>query len=608
MESKKLMRCGDSMVRILESREGSALVVDCKRQSMPKWILESELEQYGECSEEDLKSVMGETITDYDSLSQEERRFAHERFALIAGVLPFIGDDRMRCSMIRAIADEKTVSKQTIRHYLWRYLVYQDIAELAPKQKTQEKELTQDEKNMRWALNKFFYTRHKNSLSTAYNFMLKEKYCDAAGTLLTEYPSIHQFRYFYKKYNKLQTYYISREGIKAYQRNHRPLLGEVQDFAPTIGVGMLDSTICDIYLVDDAGNLVGRPILTACVDAYSSLCCGYYLSWEGGVYSLRGLLSNAIADKVEWCSRFGISIEREQWDCSALPATLVTDMGTEYKSETFSQLAELGVTVVNLPPFRAELKGVVEKFFDLIQSSYKPYLKGKGVIEPDFQERGARDYRRDACLTMCDFEKIILHCILYYNSRRIIENYPYTREMLDDGVEPYASSIWNWNKKRNGANLIPVDEKTLIMTLLPRTTGTFCRNGLKVNGLRYRHADFTEQYLRGGTATVAYNPDDVSCVWLFEHGNYIEFTMIESRFRGFSMAEVESYSAEKKRALSEKKHINNQAKIELARHIETIASTPAQSSDTNIKQIRRTRKREQSKAHKDYMKGGVQNG
>ena len=54
-----------------------------------------------------------------------------------------------------------------------------------------------------------------------------------------------------------------------------PLLAfplSLQDFAPAIGVDMLDATACDIYLVDDAGNLVGSPILTARVDAYSDMC------------------------------------------------------------------------------------------------------------------------------------------------------------------------------------------------------------------------------------------------------------------------------------------------------------------------------------------------
>ena len=134
------------------------------------------------------------------------------------------------------------------------------------------------------------------------------------------------------------------------------------------------------------------------------------------MYSLRNLMLNVAADKKEWCRRFGILIEREQWDCDCLPGLMLTDMGTEYTSENFGQITELGVTIQNLPAYRPELKGQVEKFFDLIQSEYKKHLKGRGVIEPDYRERGAHDYRKDACLTMRDFETVILRCILYYNS------------------------------------------------------------------------------------------------------------------------------------------------------------------------------------------------
>ena len=45
----------------------------------------------------------------------------------------------------------------------------------------------------------------------------------------------------------MQTYYISKEGLKKYQRDHRPLPGDgMQEFAPYIGVSMLNSNICDI--------------------------------------------------------------------------------------------------------------------------------------------------------------------------------------------------------------------------------------------------------------------------------------------------------------------------------------------------------------------------
>ena len=216
MQKNDLLRKDDKILRVLEIKDDTALVVDCFRKSMPMKILCTDFEAFQICTEQDFFAETGNEIRKYDSLDQKSRRFVHEHFTMIAGILPFIGNERMRCAMIASIASEKGISKQTIRNYLWLYLVYQDIAALAPKQKTCGKAWNQDQKNMRWALKKFFYT--KNSLTTAYTLMLKEKYCDASGKLLTEYPSIYQFRYFYKKHNKLQTYYISREGLKKYQR------------------------------------------------------------------------------------------------------------------------------------------------------------------------------------------------------------------------------------------------------------------------------------------------------------------------------------------------------------------------------------------------------
>ncbi len=161
MKKSDLLKYGDSVVRILEVGDGSALIVDCVHKSMPKWVSLSEFDSYESCGESELLSATGKIIYDYDSLSREDRRFVHERFTLIAGILPFISDEKQRCAMTTSIAETKVVSKQTIRNYLWLYLAYQNIAVLAPKQKQGNRPLTQDEKNMRWALNKFFYTATK---------------------------------------------------------------------------------------------------------------------------------------------------------------------------------------------------------------------------------------------------------------------------------------------------------------------------------------------------------------------------------------------------------------------------------------------------------------
>ena len=451
---------------------------------MPKWILTASLSDFEECTE---LSMYAETKYSYArQLSSQDLRIARDRFTMIAGILPFIGDEQKRSQMISFLADQ--CSKQTLRRYIGLYLVYQDINCLAPLPRY-EKQLTPDEQNMRWGLNKFYYTQQKQTLTAAYTMTLKAKYTDKEGKLLPEYPSFTQFRYYFRKTRDKKKEYISWNGLKNYQRNNRPLLGDgVREYAPAVGVGMIDSTIADVYLVDDGGKLIGRPIITACVDAFSGLCLGYSLGWEGGVYSLKGLMLNIISDKKSWCQDCGVFIESNEWPCHQLPGTFCCDRGSEYISETFSNICELGPKLTALPSFRPELKSMVERFFKSLQDLYAPHLKGRGYVEKDTNERGVSDYRLDACLTLRDFEKIMLHCIIYLNSKRVID-FPFTDEMLADGVEPYANKIFAWGCRQMGANMIDVESKRLIQTLLPRTTGRFKRNGLNVNGMRYKNDD-----------------------------------------------------------------------------------------------------------------------
>lgn len=600
MRKNDLFKNGDSIIRALEIDENRVFYIDCKKPQMPKWEEKLAFENFEPCGEDELFNGMPREM---EELPPESKKIAYQRYTMISGILPFIADDAMRSKAINMSGEEYKVSKKTIRRYLCLFLVYQTVAALAPKSKEKKTVLTKDEKCMRWALNKYFYNPKKNSLKTAYTLMLKSKYCDSEGKLQDEYPSFYQFRYFYRKNKKWQTYYISRNGLTAYQRNDRPLLGEgVRQFAPAPGVGMMDSTVCDIYLVDEAGNLVGRPILTACIDAYSGLCYGYSLSWEGGVYNLRNLLLNVIEDKVQFCSRFGISIKNSDWPVKELPGQLVTDKGTEYTADTFAQITELGVTITNLPPYRPDLKGPVEKFFDIIQENYKPYLKGKGVVDPDCAERGARDYRKDACLTLKEFNKIILHCILFYNSERVLGEFPYTEEMIAAGVKPNANHMFEWGKSQPGTNLISVNQEQLILTLLPRTTGVFSRFGLRANKLRYHNPIYKEKYLQGGEVTVAYNPVDVSYVWLVEKGEFIKFELIDSRFQGKTLDEVQDFNQKAKSLISDASKNRIQEEVKLAKHIEVIAQNTVKVESTNLKNIRNNRLKEQNKQRIDHMR------
>ena len=598
MKKNDLIKTDSGIFRILSIDGNKVLAIDCKKKTMPQFF------SYDFFNERETINYISSDYLDFDELSPADRKIAQQRYTMIASAISVLDDVKQRNLMIEKSAKQFGVSKQTLRSYLCTYLVYQDIASLAPKH-SREKELTVDQKNMRWALNKFFYTRNKNSLSTAYTMMLKAKYCDDYGVLLPEYPSFNQFRYFYRKHRKMENFFVSRDGIKDYQMNNRPLLGDgVQEFAPSVGTAMLDGTICDIYLVNDKGQLIGRPVLVVACDANTSMCLGYSLLWQGGTYSLQNLMLNILEDKVALCERMGIHITADQWAVNQLPGIMVTDGGSEYKGKTFEQIAELGISLINLPPYRPELKGQVEKLFDLVQSSYKDVLKGKGVIMPDFQERGSHDYRKDAVLTLEEFERVVVRCIVHYNNERVIKSYPYTPEMLENNIRPYANEIWNWKVENDmGTNLISVFNKELVLTLLPRTNGKFTKYGLKVNRLRYHAEGYKEQYLQGGDAVIAYNPDNCNKVWLKEKdGSFVEFSLIESRFEDMSFDAVQDIQRQQKQLVQNTVRESYQAKIELMSFIESIASKP-KSSDIQLKDIRAARKSATRKQHKDI--GGM---
>lgn len=268
-----------SIYRVLELVEEKVLVTDCIKKTMPVWKNVEVLDAYVEVEE----NINADTLSTLEDMDAEDKKIAYQRYNMISSILPFMANETMRTEAIKKVAEDNQLSLQSIRKYLCEYLATMDVRSLAPKQRETEKPLTRDEKNMRKSLNRWYYTTKRRTLKNCYTLMLQHFYCDEEGKLLEEHPSYYQFRYFYRKYNKKETEYISRNGLSYYQRNQRPLVGDgVQAFAQTIGMGMLDATVCDIYLVNEAGGIVGRPILTLCVDAYSGVVCGYSLSWEGG--------------------------------------------------------------------------------------------------------------------------------------------------------------------------------------------------------------------------------------------------------------------------------------------------------------------------------------
>lgn len=217
-------------VRVLLCGEEQSYVVSCQHFRMPYPVASDLLAE--------LQPVPAETYSVFvldEDITNHQREGRNHKFDIIAPLLDgtCIYDKSHRNEIVRQIAAEHGIARRTVLQYLWRYWVYQSKNALLPAERPapEQHELTADEKAIRWALNKYYYTPQRQSLQTAYKMMLRAKYCDTHGTLKPEYPTFWQFRYFFRKNRDPISETISRQGLKAYQRNHRPFTGSVCDYA-----------------------------------------------------------------------------------------------------------------------------------------------------------------------------------------------------------------------------------------------------------------------------------------------------------------------------------------------------------------------------------------
>ena len=498
------------------------------------------------------------TVTEMDSFQRipapqnllaEEQNLssaAQQRLALIQPLLAqnteAITDRKVRNSIAKDIADKENTTMRRILRLYYRYLATGEVTF------SKNRETTVNE-TYDWAIKTLYFSAKKFSLRATYDMMLVQKYTDSSGKLAKDIPSWSSFRnYFYsREYHKQPRKSIARSGLTNYQRNERPVFGSASAWRDVPGSYQMDATPADIYLVSrhDRSKVIGRPYIYLAVDTATQLIAGIYVGLECDESAVMLCLANAAQDKVEFCREYGIEIDPSQWPSLGLPHEIITDKGNEFFGSRMQELCQkYGVEIQSLPPFRPDGKGLVEKSFDLIQQRYKPLLRGKGVIEPDAQERWAVDYRSQSVLTLDEFVKIVIHCVIYINSGRI----------LADAVTPAQKWL------DSGASLLNVPAEELQLMSLPRETAKLTRKGLRLNGLLYVPADMDGLTL-DKTYDAAYSRADLSCVYvLLDDCSFkpCRLSPHQAQYSGLSQTEADMLKQEERklRSSARKKEIS----------------------------------------------------
>ena len=349
------------------------------------------------------------------------------------------------------------------------------------------------------AMKKFGMTGNARSYSWVYDQMLKEYYAEELiaadnDTRQPEVPNYRNFIYWTKKLvpeNEL----IRRQTNKGdFERNKRGLRGAATDHTEVPGSCFeLDATVLDVHIVSEyqRNHVLGRPTLYIVVDKESRMIVGLhvsmeYASWRAG----RQALVNSFTSKKEYCRIFGIDIEEREWPCHHLPQRLLCDRGEFICDNAENKAVPLIGHLSIAPPYRADLKAIVERYFRELNEKLIHQLMG--TTNGRHYIRGDKDPRMDAVLTLKEVTKLLIDAILDHNSSVLETLAGQTTLLIESDTKPNPLNYWNIHLQKHRHSLIKANEADVRARLLPPVSVTMTSKGLRRNNEMYYECDREE--------------------------------------------------------------------------------------------------------------------
>lgn len=557
------------------------------------------------------------TPIDHSGVSEKEKKEKEKRWELIREAVmkePEIYDRYSRIEILRELEKNTGVKVPNLYKFLdwyWKRgknpnALYSDRSKVGKTRDYQKKEykvlgrprtegamgkvLTdKDRQNFSAAVSSFYLKQDKLSFKDTYQKLLDKYYTEPGSgkdgpssiRLLPadQIPSFRQFQYWYQRNRDRVIEKQKREGTNAFERTGRSLTGATELIYPYPGAGyQLDATIADIYLVDEKkrDKIVGRPTLYFIIDSFSRIITGMHVtlctpSWGAAIVALENTMEN----KKDYCARYDIDIEDADWPCMQLPEAFIADRGEMESRAADCLVNDLGIRIENTPPYRGDLKPVVEQHFRLINLEMSDLLPGK--VKKDFGERGTRDYRLDASLDLKQFTRIIIRCVLFYNKSHYLKDYTKTPQMRALNIRSVPMDIWNYGIRYRSGGLSTVSKEKIRYSLLPKEKASISEKGICFHGMFYtcdnaeKNKWFETARVRGReTVETAYDPGCSDSVYIMTDDGFLECRLLEkcSGSSGRSFAEIDGYREDDLWEKNAFEHEEHEAHAKLDAYIE----------------------------------------
>lgn len=291
-------------------------------------------------------------------------------------------------------------------------------------------------------------------------------------------------------------------------------------------VWQCDHTRVDLLVVDQVGEVLGRPWLTTVIDTYSRCIVGMHLGMESPSAVVVCLaLRHAILPK-----QYSSSYELTQlWGTYGVPRYLYTDGGKDFGSKHLEQVASELKIVLCQRRYPAE-GGIVERPFGTLNSELFMTLPG---YTGNSAKRRPKQAESNASLTLIQLERYIV--------RYLVERY-------NQGIDARIGDQTRLGRWEAGSlvQLALLSDRELDICLMRRDRRVVYRGGyIQFANLSYR-GEYLEGYI-GSWVVLRYNPRDITSILIYREEGGKDIFLSRAHASGL---ETESLSYAEAQAMS----------------------------------------------------------
>lgn len=249
----------------------------------------------------------------------------------------------------------------------------------------------------------------------------------------------------------------------------------------------IDSTIGDIYLRSSINPqwIIGRPIVYIIVDVWSTAIVGFYVCLSGPSWDTAQVsLFNTVISQTLLGNLWDYEVRQSLFPAPTLPYQLLCDRGEYLSKRAKATGMQLIPCLSYTPPFRPDLKGIVEVMHRILKNAQYNFLPGAMDAR-----RAEYDLRRsnpsEATMTVRHYTEYLHECFFNYNLTADRKN-RVDAHMAAAGVFPSPAGLWRWGHAMGVGYRRAVAESELITQLLPQSMARVTRHGVRFTGNDYR--------------------------------------------------------------------------------------------------------------------------